>query len=123
MGKSWTIGRKNSDILLNGENISRLHAVLEYVDGKFYIEDLDSTNGTTIKRKGELIKVSKSVEIFPKDTLLFSDFSISFEELRAKVDVQSVSCETIRCKECLKPISNQAPCEHCGSREHLRGDV
>lgn len=122
MYKTWVIGRKNSDILFEKEGVSKRHGVLKFENGKFFLEDLNSTNGTKIKRNGSFINVIKSVELFPKDMLFFADFNISFEELIKMAKMENSHVEQIRCKECLKPISNQNPCPFCGSTLHL-GEV
>jgi pSer/pThr/pTyr-binding forkhead associated (FHA) protein len=42
------IGRKNGDLVLNDTKISSDHAVIEFRQGKFFLKDLNSTNGTFI---------------------------------------------------------------------------
>jgi pSer/pThr/pTyr-binding forkhead associated (FHA) protein len=50
-----TIGRAVScDIVLTERSVSRQHAIIYYVAGKFFIEDVGSTNGTILN--GDLIK-------------------------------------------------------------------
>ncbi len=50
-----TIGRKDSnDYVLNYRNVSSFHALIECFDDNFYLEDLNSTNGTFVN--GEQIK-------------------------------------------------------------------
>lgn len=42
-----TIGRGlQTDVRINDEGISRTHALIEHVDGKYYLSDAGSTNGT-----------------------------------------------------------------------------
>lgn len=125
MKNTWTLGRKNADITIDKENISRLHAILSFTDGKFYIKDSGSTNGTRIKRDGDFIKLKEKTELFPEDILFFASFEISFKQLLKKTEEikpnqDTPSKVTIRCKECLNLISNTKPCTFCGSSIHLR---
>src|ERR1700748_1182602 len=42
-----TIGRdRENDIVLDSDSVSRRHARVEHRDGRIYLTDLDSTNGT-----------------------------------------------------------------------------
>ena len=44
-----TIGRHHSsDVVLTAEGVSRRHAALRFRDGRWILQDLDSTNGTTV---------------------------------------------------------------------------
>lgn len=44
----WLIGKKRSevDLVLEDDSVSRIHARITSADGKFFLEDLNSTNGT-----------------------------------------------------------------------------
>ena len=47
--KSATIGRRNTnDLIISDKAVSGNHCDLTFVDGKVYIEDMNSTNGTFI---------------------------------------------------------------------------
>ena len=46
---------QDAEIQLNDDTISSRHASLRYKDGKFYITDLDSTNGTFLNNSSERI--------------------------------------------------------------------
>lgn len=48
----YTIGRRNTDIVIADAGVSRLHAELVTADGRFYITDCDSTSGTQVYRHG-----------------------------------------------------------------------
>ena len=43
-----TVGRQDADVLLAHNTVSRKHATVTVEDGKGYVEDLGSTNGTTV---------------------------------------------------------------------------
>ncbi len=68
------IGRNPStDITLVDEGISREHAVIEWEDGAFSIEDLQSTNGTKVNgtrirsvglEEGDEIQIGRTVFVF-----------------------------------------------------------
>jgi len=40
-----------ADVTVEGDNVSRHHAALIFASGEFFIEDLNSTNGTTVAGK------------------------------------------------------------------------
>jgi pSer/pThr/pTyr-binding forkhead associated (FHA) protein len=50
------LGRKKTDVMLSDSTVSGVHAVLEFVAGKLFITDSDSTNGTTLN--GERIETA-----------------------------------------------------------------
>ena len=149
--KAWSLGRTDADccdILLSGETISAVHASLNFLQGKFYLSDNGSSNGTQIKRNGQFIKVSDHIEIWPSDTLLFGQSEYSLDDLidfsaQAKghdiqqltivqgkatalnkavsIDPQPLNSAIgkIRCYECSTIIAQNAPCPECGSATHL----
>ena len=60
------IGRSHtSDIILPSDNVSRRHARLYTVDGKCYIEDLNSSNGVFVngRRIHEVYQIQRSAQI------------------------------------------------------------
>jgi len=71
----YILGRyPSNDIVIPDPYVSRRHARIYYKDGEWYIEDLDSTNGTIInnediKGKGSL-KLEKNMEIVVGLTIL-----------------------------------------------------
>ncbi len=67
-----TVGREASDIQLNDPTVSRRHAKITYSDGKCYIEDAGSTNGTTVR--GE--SVTSEIEIFDGDEIKFGSVAL-----------------------------------------------
>lgn len=58
-----------SDFVINDAAVSKMHARFEERDGKIYVCDLNSTNGTA--RNGVLIGVNQSVALEPGDKLRF----------------------------------------------------
>lgn len=58
------IGRnKNNDIAIDNKQVSRDHAVLEYENGYFFLEDLQSTNGTYLNLGDSWKKISHRIQI------------------------------------------------------------
>lgn len=79
------IGRSHtSDIILPSDNVSRRHARLYTVDGKCYIEDLNSSNGVFVngRRIHEVYQIQRSAQIKVGDYYLHieSDADAGVEE-------------------------------------------
>lgn len=65
--KSWVIGSSpNCDIVVTLPNVSRSHCRLIMQDGRFFLEDLESTNGTFVNGVG----VSGRVEVSLSDRIV-----------------------------------------------------
>lgn len=77
-GERIVLGR-NADctVVLNVPAVSREHAVIKRVHGKFYIEDLKSRNGTFVNDK----EVSTAVQLKDNDRIKICDNIMSFLEL------------------------------------------
>lgn len=58
------IGRKDCDLIINDPQVSRRHAQIVVVDGKFMIEDFESTNGTFVNGAA-----TKSAVLSPSDVV------------------------------------------------------
>jgi diguanylate cyclase (GGDEF)-like protein len=68
-----TIGRdRENDIVLDSDSVSRRHARIEHRDGRIYLTDLDSTNGTYVNddnepvrdaqlRRGDQVKIGDTI--------------------------------------------------------------
>ena len=63
-------------LLLEKETISRFHAKIEYLDHNYYIEDLNSTNGTYINDDLLIYKQHRKLEI--NDIIRFADIRYRF---------------------------------------------
>ena len=80
------IGRSpECDVQLAVENVSRMHARIKYRDEEYYLEDLDSTNGTYVNsirvvgcvlRNNDLIEIGGVKIIFTEEKRLrqYDDF-------------------------------------------------
>lgn len=70
-GRPIVVGRsrKNSNLHLGFEGVSRVHAKLQYRDGVLYVTDLGSTNGTYIN--GRRLESFKDTPVHAGDTVEF----------------------------------------------------
>ena len=66
-----TIGKLANfvDYVINDNTVSKIHARFEEYDGRVYLCDLNSTNGTV--KNGELIDINNPVPLEPGDKLRF----------------------------------------------------
>lgn len=70
-----TIGKNiGNDVVIEGQYISRSHALIDLKDGIFYITDTDSVNGTEVN--GAVVK--GTVEIRPNDKVDFGPYKTVF---------------------------------------------
>ena len=71
------LGREEKvDIYLKGNTISRRHASIGFEEDKFYIKDLDSTNGTKIN--GKFIKTGTKSTLNHRDRIELGDVEVQF---------------------------------------------
>lgn len=76
-GLSCTIGKEDGvELRLERETISRMHAKIEYLEKNYYIEDLNSTNGTFLNEEPLLYK--KRVQLKENDMIRFADIRYRF---------------------------------------------
>lgn len=69
-----SLGRRPyNHIVIDNLSVSGDHAVFQYVDGAFYVEDLNSTNGTAVNG----MKVKRQ-ELRHGDTVKIAKFSLQF---------------------------------------------
>ncbi len=67
---STVLGRKHADVKLSDPTVSGKHAMLEYVAGKLFLTDNQSTNGTSVNGEPvESVRVHNLDEIQLGDTL------------------------------------------------------
>ncbi len=73
-----TIGKQEgvSDLIVSDNTVSRQHARLEQIDGKIYIVDTNSTNGTI--KNGRLIDRNELVLLETGDSILLGNVNLTF---------------------------------------------
>ena len=78
LGEGGDVLGKNprATLYINRETISQFHAKFEYVDKKYYIEDLNSTNGTYVN--DELLNYKEKRLLSAGDILRFADIKYRF---------------------------------------------
>ncbi len=69
-----TVGRADSDVLLTDNSVSRRHAVITVEDGRVYLEDVGSTNGTNAG--GVRIEQGSRVELQDGADVVFGSESL-----------------------------------------------
>ena len=72
------IGRvqKDTGILKEFVNISRMHSKIEQIGEDFYISDLNSTNGTYVNRKR--VEQNSKIQLFEGDEVMFANIPYHF---------------------------------------------
>lgn len=82
LGKpSFALGKnpeKSDYAVADNTNISRVHAVITTRNGRYYVMDQNSTNGTFIN--GRIIKAGQETEILPGDCLMLANEEFIFNE-------------------------------------------
>ena len=74
-----TVGSgSDSDIVLTDQTVSTKHASIRYKDGKFFLTDLDSTNGTYVHGLEEPVA---RVELNDNDMLRLGGVTLKFKAL------------------------------------------
>ena len=75
--ESFIIGKNiKANLVLDKETISQLHAKIEYTNGNYYIEDMNSTNGTYVN--DVLLSYKQRQMLKNGDVLCFADVKYRF---------------------------------------------
>ena len=78
----FTIGRvAGNSLVLPNPRVSRHHADITCRAGKFYIEDLESSNGTVVG--GERIESKQPKLIKPGDSIQLGPFTMNFDRVES----------------------------------------
>ena len=83
-GSKLIIGRSpDADVVIDNTAISRHHSSIELRDGRHYLADMKSTNGTTVNGK----KIASKVPVTEKDVIFIGKFRL----IQAVTDEQHAS--------------------------------
>ena len=77
-GQNTVGSAPDADIVLRDETVSGKHASLRYKDAKFFVTDLDSTNGTFLNSRAEPIARE---ELNDNDLVRFGAVTLKFKSL------------------------------------------
>lgn len=83
-GRALNKGNSDVDCELKGNAVSRVHFKISIENDDFYIEDLGSSNGTTVN--GMKLGVNKPVELFDKSKVKAGDVEMQFLINEVEVD-------------------------------------
>lgn len=87
LGKpSFVLGKnpeKSDYAVADNTNISRVHAVITTRNGRYYVMDQNSTNGTFIN--GRIIKAGQETEILPGDCLMLANEEFIFNAINEQI--------------------------------------
>jgi FHA domain containing protein len=83
-GRVLNKGNSDVDCELKGNAVSRVHFKISIENDDFYIEDLGSSNGTTVN--GMKLGVNKPVELFDKSKVKAGDVEMQFLVNEVEVD-------------------------------------
>ena len=74
----FVMGKMESrvDEVIQGEGISRIHAMLKEQDNRYYISDLNSLNGTAVS--GRALEANETAEIKDGDIISLADTNLTF---------------------------------------------
>ena len=81
--RTYIIGREG-DIYIDDKAVSKQHAELQLFEGRFYLRDLNSTNGTFLVEGKKLIKFDKGY-LNPEQRVVLGQKAYSISELIGKV--------------------------------------
>ncbi len=74
---SNSVGRENADILLTHNTVSRRHATIEVEDGRVFVKDAGSTNGTYVD--GKKLAPDDNVELKDGSEVVFGSFILQYQ--------------------------------------------
>ena len=108
-GKTYTIGREGGVyiedyIYINSPSVSRRHASMKIKNGRIYLCDLDSTNGTYLLENDCLLVPFKEGYVTPSQPLAIGHVKCTINSLLAITGVYSASQNTTSNSEDTKPM-------------------
>jgi len=75
-GKNSLGSARDAEVALHDPAVSQVHASINYKDGKFFLTDLDSTNGTFVNDGTDGIS---RVELLDNDTIRVGESTLKFK--------------------------------------------
>ena len=80
-----TVGRtSNNDIVVSDVSVSRFHAFMKQEDGVYSVQDMASTNGTTVNGANAPARgAGPPSPVKPGDTICFGQVQLTFTDARA----------------------------------------
>jgi pSer/pThr/pTyr-binding forkhead associated (FHA) protein len=76
-----TLGRsKSNDVVLEDKMVSRRHAVIQKIKEEYFLEDLESTNGTFVN--GQRVPARRYVRLNLSDTIRIGRTELSLEHFK-----------------------------------------
>ena len=90
--KPMRVGRQNSlEIALCHDSVSRVHAELAVRDGRLWLRDCDSSNGTFVNRQ----RITEPVALEPGDVIHFATCEFVVRSAGQPIDPSSFGAETM----------------------------
>jgi len=108
------IGRTEGDILLRNPYLSRKHAKITVKNGKFFVTDLGSTNGTFVN--GRRINPNEEVGIEPSAELKFGELKASITLVMMPEEATEEIAASVASEE-KAPVEGQGSVEPAGLQE------
>ncbi|WP_227677912.1 FHA domain-containing protein [Psychrobacter frigidicola] len=103
---SLSVGRgSDNDVVLGSKQVSRNHALLSVLNGKLYLKDLNSSNGTFINE--ERIEGNKSKHLKADDTVGFASFA--FQVMAGTSDAMDAPTDIEQPVETAAALTHTAP--------------
>jgi serine phosphatase RsbU (regulator of sigma subunit)/pSer/pThr/pTyr-binding forkhead associated (FHA) protein len=117
-GDKFVLGRNpDCHVVINGTAVSRAHAHIVKVQGKFFIEDMKSRNGTYVNNEA----VKDRVQLKDNDKIKICDFVCSFHEniIRKPLPATFRDDPETAEEEMSEPTPFEATFSHSSSKEIL----
>ena len=108
-GRTYIIGRESEvyiedHIYINSPSVSRRHAAMKMKNGRIYLCDLDSTNGTYLMENDSLVPFKEGY-VTPSQPLVIGQVKCTINSLLAIAGVYSASRNIISDSEDTKLMS------------------
>ena len=109
----YTIGRKSdNDLVLSDPIIGRYHAEILYEDGNFWLQDLDSLNGTFLngnKVNGRVALRDEDVIVIALDSITLTEGWVDLRTQKAAISAKNIFKQYPNKKIGLQPLSVDIP--------------